>query len=450
MEIKDIHRVYFIGIGGIGMSALARYFHLTGKGVAGYDKTETPLTREMAESGIPIHYTDRLEDIPAQYIEKSGTLIVYTPAVPDTHSELTYFRKHGFSLKKRAEVLGMITRDTFCFAVAGTHGKTTTSCILAHLLNESGTPLTAFLGGISEDFNSNFLMKGSAYTVVEADEFDRSFLHLSPDIACITSMDADHLDIYGDHENLKKSFLEFSRKLKPGGTLLVKNGLSIPGTTYGIEDNADYCALNLKIEKGSYIFDLETPETTLQGIRFNKPGRHNLLNGVAALAMALKAGSEPGKLMDAMETFKGVQRRFSYAIKEEGFVFIDDYAHHPTEIDAVYEAIQEMHPGKETTVVFQPHLYSRTRDFGDAFAKSLEKFDRVLLLEIYPAREEPLEGITAEWLLEKIENPNKKLVKKNEMTKEIIQHLPEVLITLGAGDIGLEINNIKKELAHAI
>ncbi len=450
MELKDIHKVYFIGIGGIGMSALARYFHLTGKTVAGYDKTETPLTRELTESGIAIHYSDRLEDIPPQFLEKAGTLIVYTPAVPDTHSGLQYFRKQGFNLKKRAEILGMITKDTFCFAVAGTHGKTTTSCILAHLLNESGTPLTAFLGGISEDFNSNFLMRGSAYTVVEADEFDRSFLHLSPDVACITSMDADHLDIYGDHENLKRSFLEFSQKVKPGGTILVKNGLPIPGITYGIEDNADYCALNLKIDKGSYIFDLETPETTLQGVRFNKPGRHNLLNGVAAMAMALKAGSEPGKLVHAMETFKGVQRRFSYAIKEEGFVFIDDYAHHPTEIDAVYDAIKEMHPDKETTVIFQPHLYSRTRDFADAFARSLEKFDRVLLLDIYPAREKPMEGITASWLLEKIENPNKKLIKKNEMTKEIIQQLPEVLITLGAGDIGLEVNNIKKELAHAI
>ncbi len=450
MGIKDIHRVYFIGIGGIGMSALARYFHLTGKAVAGYDKTETPLTRELAGTGIPIHYTDRQEDIPNIFLEKAGTLIVYTPAVPDTHSGLTYFRNNGYTLKKRAEVLGMITRDTFCFAVAGTHGKTTTSCILAHLLNESGTPLTAFLGGISEDFNSNFLMRGSEYTVVEADEFDRSFLHLSPDIACITSMDADHLDIYGDHENLKKSFLEFTKKVKPGGILLVKSGLPISGLTYGIEDDADYCALNLKVEKGSYVFDLETPETTLKGIRFNKPGRHNLLNGIAALAMALKAGSEPGKLVDAMETFKGVQRRFSYAIKEEGFVFIDDYAHHPTEIDAVFEAVREMHPDKETTVVFQPHLFSRTRDFGDAFARSLEKFDRILLLEIYPAREKPLEGISAEWLLEKIENPSKKLVKKNELTEEIIRHLPEVLITLGAGDIGLEINNIKNELAHAI
>ena len=437
MEIKDIHRVYFIGIGGIGMSALARYFHLTGKTVAGYDKTETPLTRELTNTGIPIHYTDRQEDIPAQFLDKAGTLIVYTPAVPETHIGLRYFRKHGFDLRKRAEVLGMITKDTFCFAVAGTHGKTTTSCILAHLLNESDTPLTAFLGGISEDFDSNFLMRGSKYTVVEADEFDRSFLHLSPDVACITSMDADHLDIYGDHENLKKSFLEFSQKLKPGGTLLVKSGLPIPGLTYGIEDDADFCALNLKIEGGSYLFDLETPETTLQGIRFNKPGRHNLLNGVAALAMALKAGSEPAKVVHAMQTFKGVQRRFSYAIKEEGFVFIDDYAHHPTEIDAVFEAVQEMHPNKETTVVFQPHLFSRTRDFGDEFARSLEKFDRILLLDIYPAREKPIAGISAAWLLEKIKNPNKKLVKKNEMTNEIIRHLPEVLITLGAGDIGL-------------
>ena len=450
MDIKTVHRVYFLGIGGIGMSALARYFHHVGKEVAGYDKTRTPLTRELEKLGISVSYEDKLDTIPLEYRDIEGTLVVYTPAVPAKHSGMRFYQEGSYHMYKRAKVLGMITRDTFCFAVAGTHGKTTTSCILAHLLHESGTPITAFLGGISEDFNSNFLMKGPDYTVVEADEFDRSFLHLSPDIACITSMDADHLDIYGDHEQLKQSFREFAMKLKAGGTLFVKNGLPISGLTYGIEDNSDYCAQNVKVDNGTYVFDLHTPETNMQGVRFNKPGRHNLLNGIAAMAMALKAGSAPEKLAKAMESFKGVQRRFSYAMKQEGFVFIDDYAHHPTEINAVYEAVKEMHPNKKTMVVFQPHLYSRTRDFGDAFARSLENFDQILLLDIYPAREKPIPGITSDWLLDKINNPNKKRIKKNEISQEITAHSPEVFITLGAGDIGLEVNGIKKELAHAI
>ncbi|MCE2614209.1 UDP-N-acetylmuramate--L-alanine ligase [Flavobacteriaceae bacterium D16] len=450
MDTNTIHRVYFLGIGGIGMSALARYFHHLGKEVAGYDKTETPLTRELEDMGIFVSYEDKQDAIPPSYQNSKNTLVVYTPAVPDEHTGMRFFREGDFTMYKRAKVLGLITRDTYCFAVAGTHGKTTTSCILAHLLNESETPITAFLGGISEDFNSNFLMKGPDYTVVEADEFDRSFLHLSPDIACITSMDADHLDIYGDHDQLKQSFREFAARLKSGGTLFVKKGLPISGLTYGIEDNADYCALNVKVDNGAYVFDLKTPETNLRGIRFNKPGRHNLLNGVAAISMALKAGSKPDKLAQAMESFKGVQRRFSYAIKQEQFVFIDDYAHHPTEINAVYDAVKEMHPNMKTMVVFQPHLYSRTRDFGDAFARSLEKFDCVLLLDIYPAREKPIPGITAEWLLEKIKNPNKKRINKEEISQEIMAYSPEVFITLGAGDIGLEINGLKKELAHAI
>ena len=450
MDIKNVHRVYFLGIGGIGMSALARYFHHLGKEVAGYDKTRTPLTRELEALGILVSYEDSMEAIPLACRNTEGTLVVYTPAVPAEHSGMRFYREGDFVMYKRAKVLGMITQDTFCFAVAGTHGKTTTSCILAHLLHESGTPITAFLGGISEDFNSNFLMKGPDYTVVEADEFDRSFLHLSPDIACITSMDADHLDIYGDHKQLKQSFREFAQRLKPEGTLFVKKGLPISGLTYGIEDNSDYCALNVQVDNGTYIFDLLSPEAYMKGIRFNKPGRHNLLNGVAAMAMALKAGSAPEKLVKAMDTFKGVQRRFSYAIKQKEFVFIDDYAHHPTEINAVYQAVQEMHPDKRTMVVFQPHLYSRTRDFGDAFARSLEKFDQILLLDIYPAREKPIPGITSDWLLDKIDNPNKKRIKKDEISQEITAHSPEVFITLGAGDIGLEINGIKKELAHAI
>ncbi len=450
MGIADIHRVYFIGIGGIGMSALARYFLLLGKEVCGYDKTKTPLTEELSVLGISIHYNDGIEEIPAAFRDKGNTLVVYTPAVPDSHSELQFFRDRGFEVKKRSEVLGIITRDTFCFAVAGTHGKTTTSSILAHLLKETNTPLTAFLGGISEDFDSNFLFEGDKYTVVEADEFDRSFLRLSPDIACITSVDADHLDIYGDHHSLMESFRDFIAKLKPEGKLFVRNGLPFKGITYGIEDDSDYCIRNLRIEHGTYIFDLGTPETLLKGVKFNKPGRHNLLNGLVAFAMAVQTGAPPYRLAQALENFKGVQRRFSYKIKEDEFVFIDDYAHHPTEIDAVYEAIAEMHPGKRVVAVFQPHLFSRTKDFAEDFARSLQRFDVVLLLDIYPAREEPLPGISSGWLLEKIQNPKKKLIKKTNMVQEIKQENPEVLVTMGAGDIGLEISRIQSELEDAI
>ncbi|PIB38471.1 UDP-N-acetylmuramate--L-alanine ligase [Maribacter sp. 4G9] len=449
MEIKDIHKVYFIGIGGIGMSALARYFKFIGKEVAGYDKTETPLTIELSGHDISIHYEDDLKLVPKPFLNSQGTLVVYTPAVKTTHSEYQYFLNNDFVIKKRSEVLGLITKDSFCFAVAGTHGKTTTSSILAHLLKETGTQLTAFLGGISEDFNSNFLLEGTDYSVVEADEFDRSFLRLSPNVACITSMDADHLDIYGDAEELRKSFLQFVERIKPGGKLFIRKGLPLAGITYGIEDGSDYCIRNIKIEHGAYIFDLGTPDGSITGVKFNKPGRHNLLNGLVAFAMAIQAGSPPYRLAEALATFKGVQRRFSYRIKHENFVLIDDYAHHPTEIDAVYDAIMEMHPNKRVLAIFQPHLFSRTRDFGDDFAKSLSKFSSVLLMEIYPAREEPMEGIDSAWLMEKMTNPQKKIVEKGELVSEIKAQNPEVLVMMGAGDIGLEIIRIKKELEYA-
>lgn len=450
MNLKDIHNVYFIGIGGIGMSALARYFNFLGKQVAGYDKTEVPLTQELEALGMAIHYADDIALIPQQYLDPAHTLVVYTPAVPREHTEFNYFLEHGFSVKKRSEVLGMVTENTFCFAVAGTHGKTTTSCILAHLLKETGTPLMAFLGGISEDFNSNFLMEGTDYAVVEADEFDRSFLRLSPNVACITSMDADHLDIYGTAEELQKSFKEFAGRVKPGGKLFVRNGLPLPGSTYGIEDDADYCIKNIKIEQGAYIFDLGTPEITLSGVKFSKPGRHNLLNGLVAFAMAIQLGSSPNRLAEALGTFKGVQRRFSYAINREEYVFIDDYAHHPTEIDAVHDAIREMYPNKTVLAVFQPHLFSRTRDFAEAFAASLSRFDQILLLDIYPAREKPMPGITSAWLMDKMNNPNKALVQKAELVNEIKKRGAEVLVTMGAGDIGLEIKRIKKELEYEV
>ena len=449
MEFKKVHNIYFIGIGGIGMSALARYFNFVGKHVAGYDKTATPLTTELIDSGIAVYFEDDVNLIPEAYKNPENTLVVYTPAVPKDLSQLNYFQERGFTVKKRAEVLGMVTEKTFCLAVAGTHGKTTTSCILAHLLKESGMPFIAFLGGISEDFNSNFVLEGAENAVVEADEYDRSFLHLSPDVACITSMDADHLDIYGDAEELGKSFAEFAQKLKPRGSLFIKKGLPLEGITFGIEDGSDFEIFNINIEQGAYRFDLKTPKETLTNVRFGKPGRHNLLNALAAFAMAAQLPIDPSLLAKALGTFKGVQRRFSYQIKQENLVLIDDYAHHPTEIEAVHGAVREMHPQKKVLTVFQPHLFSRTKDFADGFAESLTKFDVVLLLDIYPAREEPIEGISSSWLLGKIENPQKELVNKQNLVERIKEYEPDVVVTMGAGDIGLEVPNIKRQLLYA-
>ncbi|MGF1560513.1 MAG: UDP-N-acetylmuramate--L-alanine ligase [Flavobacteriaceae bacterium] len=449
MNLNTIHNVYFIGIGGIGMSALVRYFKFLNKNVAGYDRTASPLTAELATLCIDIHYDDNPDLVKGYDYDVASTLVVYTPAVPNDHMEYQYFLNHGFDIKKRSEVLGLITKDTFCLAVAGTHGKTTTSSILAHLLKETQIPFSAFLGGISEDFNSNFFYSGNDYSVVEADEFDRSFLRLSPNVACITSMDADHLDIYGNAEELRRSFRDFAGRLKPGGKLFVRNGLPLEGITYGIEDDSDYCIRNIKIEHGTYIFDLNTPVTTLTGVKFSKPGRHNLLNGLVAFAMAVETGSPIHRLAEALETFKGVQRRFSYQVRSDDFVFIDDYAHHPTEIDAVFDAISEMHPNKKVLAVFQPHLFSRTKDFADDFAASLSRFDSVLLLDIYPAREKPMAGVTSDWLLGKMENPNKKRIEKTALVQEIRNQNPQVLVTMGAGDIGLEISRIKKEFEYA-
>ena len=447
MNLKTINNVYFIGIGGIGMSALARYFVANGKFVAGYDKTKTEITDALEELGVKIHFEDLVSEIPSSFLNVDDTLIVYTPAIPKGHSEFNYFKDHNFEVLKRSAVLGEITRDTFCFAVAGTHGKTTTTSILGHLLYECNVPVTAFLGGVSENYNSNFILKGTAVTVVEADEYDRSFLTLSPDMAGLTSMDADHLDIYGEAEELKKSFIEFTEKLKPNGKLFVKNGLPIDGITYGIEDDADYSAQNIKIINGRYEFDLKTPDQTLHDFKFNLPGRHNLSNAIMALAMSVEYGIPHQQLAKALASYTGVKRRFTYQIKTDDLVFIDDYAHHPEEINAVHQAVREMYPNKKVLAVFQPHLFSRTRDFADDFAKSLSQFDDVLLLDIYPARELPIEGITSEWLLTKIENKNKKLIQKTELISEIKASKAAVILTIGAGDIGEQVKYIKQALS---
>ncbi|WP_347173612.1 UDP-N-acetylmuramate--L-alanine ligase [Polaribacter uvawellassae] len=442
MNLNTIHNVYFIGIGGIGMSALARYFKVNGKNVAGYDKTQTNITVGLEELGIAIHFEDSVENIPANFLSKEKTLVVFTPAIPKDHIEYNYLKNAGFTILKRAEVLGKITENTFCLAVAGTHGKTTTSSILGHIMQPSKA--TSFLGGIAENYNSNLILGEDKISVVEADEFDRSFLQLSPNIACVISMDADHLDIYGSHNELINTFNDFSNKVSD--KLIVAKGLPIDGLTYAIEEDADYKAFNLKIERGKYIFDVQTPTETIKNIEFYLPGKHNVMNALAALAMANEYGIPLELIKEQLKTFKGVQRRFSYKINTPELVLIDDYAHHPTEIKVVENSVREMYPKEKVLAVFQPHLFSRTKDFADDFATELSKFDEVLLLDIYPARELPIEGVNSEWLLRKITSKNKKLVTKIEVISEIQKSSAKVIVMIGAGDIGVLINDVVKEL----
>ncbi|HWS60529.1 MAG TPA: UDP-N-acetylmuramate--L-alanine ligase [Flavobacterium sp.] len=445
MNLNQIHNVYFIGIGGIGMSALARYFKAIGKNVCGYDKTETELTQDLAKLGIEIHFEDNIDLIPADYLV-DNTLVIITPAVPKHHLEWNYFLEMNYEVKKRAEVLGIITKDTFCFAVAGTHGKTTTSSILGHILYESGVDVTAFIGGIVENYNSNLIGNGKTVTVVEADEFDRSFLHLHPDIACVTSMDADHLDIYGDKSSIEDSFREFANKIKDKTKLFIPKDIPLEGISCSINEEGVFSAINIRIINSQYVFDIKTPTDTIQNIEFGLPGKHNLMNALMALAMAKTFGIPNEDIASALRSFNGIKRRFSYQIKNEKLVYIDDYAHHPTEINAVHQAVRELYPNQKVLAIFQPHLFSRTKDFADDFAKSLAAFDEVILLDIYPARELPMEGITSSWLLEKIQNSNKKLVSKKELIPTILKSNATVIVTIGAGDIGEMVSSIKNEL----
>jgi UDP-N-acetylmuramate--alanine ligase len=445
-KFDHIKNMFFLGIGGIGMSALARYFNAQGINVAGYDKTRSSLTGKLESEGINVIYKDEVEELPLEFTVDKNTLIVYTPAIPKNHQQFNFFKAEGFTLEKRSVVLGKITKGIYTLAVAGTHGKTTTTAMLAHLLKETGAEVTAFLGGVAENYGSNLVMTGNKVTVVEADEFDRSFLQLSPNIAAITSMDADHLDIYGENEQLQQSFLDFVALVPQDGTLFFKKGLPLKGTSVGVEDGADVTAENVRVENGSYYFDLNFRGKIYKDFSLSLPGKHNLFNAVTALAMAIEFGCPPNGLARALTVFKGVHRRFSYRIKSDELVIIDDYAHHPAEIAAVHQAVREMHAGKEVLVVFQPHLFSRTRDFADDFAASLSLFDQVLLLDIYPAREEPIEGITSEWLLNKIENENKQLVQKEELSEVIKRLNPEVVMLLGAGDIGEEVETVKNIL----
>ena len=447
-SLNNISNFYFIGIGGIGMSALARYFKAAGKNVAGYDKTPSEITRSLNALGIDITFNDSLDEIAALYKNQQNTLVVYTPAVPMTHLGYQYFQQNNFKILKRAAVLGLLTQSKFCLAVAGTHGKTTTSAMLGHLMASCELPVTAFLGGIAENYQSNLIQQGEEIVVVEADEFDRSFMQLYPNIAAITSMDADHLDIDGDSETLQNSFKDFTAQVKEDGVLFIANGLPLDGITVGVEDNSLYTAINVNIENGAYHFDLKYPGGMLKDLVLNLPGRHNLSNAITALAMALEYGCPADKLAKALVAFKGVNHRFTYRIKTEKQVLIDDYAHHPTEIDAVHNAVREMYPNKRVLGVFQPHLYSRTRDFMEDFARSLSQFDELLLLDIYPAREQPIEGVNSQELLNLITVARKRLVTKENLEAKMKASKATVKVMMGAGDIGEEILKITKSYSE--
>jgi UDP-N-acetylmuramate--alanine ligase len=376
--------------------------------------------------------------------------VIITPAVPKAHSEWNYFLERDFQVKKRAEVLGIITKDTFCFAVAGTHGKTTTSGILGHILHESGADVTAFIGGIVENYNSNLIGSGKTVTVVEADEFDRSFLHLHPNIACITSMDADHLDIYGTSEAIEESFIEFASKVEDKSKLFITKELPLEGITCAVNEDAVFKAFNVRVGNGSYVFDVQTPTEIIKDLYFGLPGKHNLMNALMAIAMANIFGTPTDAIAKAIASFKGIKRRFSYQIKTDKLVYIDDYAHHPTEINAVHQAVRELYPNQKVLAIFQPHLFSRTRDFADDFAKSLSAFDDVVLLDIYPARELPMEGINSQWLMDKMTNNHKKIVSKNDLISTILASDATVIVTIGAGDIGELVPSIKKAINETL
>ncbi len=458
--MQHIRFVYLLGVGGIGMSAIARYFLADGKIVAGYDKTATPLTKELQQEGIQIHFVDDTNLIPSDVRNlenKNQTLIILTPAIPAQHTELEFFRNHNYQIVKRSKVLGMLTADHYTLAVAGTHGKTTTSSILAHILQTAKMNCTAFLGGISVNIGSNLLLGDPSApehkVVVEADEFDRSFLALFPDMAVITSMDADHLDIYGDHQQMKSTYQEFASQVKAGGILIYKKGLPLVKVqatmmTYSIkEDGADYRGKNIHVKDGQYHFDLVTPGFILEGLTLGLPGRHNVENAVAASAMAIECGVDLTSLQNALSTYSGVRRRFEFHIRNANCVYVDDYAHHPEELKAAIQSVRELYPTKKITGIFQPHLFTRTRDFVESFGESLSLLDQLYLLDIYPARELPIEGITSSIILEKVMINDKQLITKEELLTALKKNKPEVLITLGAGDIDQLVQPITQVLS---
>ena len=455
----QIQKVYFIGIGGIGMSALARYFKAKGCEVCGYDRTETTLTKNLVSEGIVVHYADDVNLIPPSYkTEKESVLVVITPAVPASHNELQWFKSQEYRMMKRSKVLGMISQNRDTIAVAGTHGKTSVSTMIAHLLTAVGVGCDAFLGGISKNYKSNLLLaEGSCYVVAEADEYDRSFLQLHPHIAVVTSMDADHLDIYGTHEAMKEAFAQFVSQITPDGILLIKHGLSLSAPdkvrafTYSLDNReADFHAENIRMQGERCLFDFQTPNGLIPDIHIGVPGLVNVENGVASMAAAILAGANEEKLKPSMTSFEGIQRRFDYRVRTDNVAYIDDYAHHPEELRFFIKSVRQMYPDKRITGVFQPHLYSRTRDFAEEFAKSLSQLDSLILLDIYPAREEPIEGVTSKMIFDKITISDKCLCSKKEVPVILNNREPGVWLTIGAGDIDTLVEPIEELLKNKI
>lgn len=449
--------IYFLGIGGIGMSAIARYYLLSGAHVGGYDRTETPLTLRLTEEGAAIHYEDDPALIGATFRDPTDTLVVYTPALPADHAELSWFRSNGFRVVKRSQILGVLSENKYVMAVAGTHGKTTTSTMTAWLNHIAGGGGSAFLGGISKNFDNNFVHGAGNRLAVEADEFDRSFLQLHPDAAVITSTDADHLDIYGTHEELLRTFAQFAGQIKEGGTLILKQGVTleiehptIKVYSYAYCGDADFSADNISVEKdGTYRFDIHCPDRIITGCHLGIPGRINVENAIAAVALLWTAGFDEEKLKEALETFKGVKRRFDFYINTPELIYMDDYAHHPEELRAAISSVREMFPGRKITAIFQPHLYTRTRDFHREFAETLSIADEVILVPIYPAREEPIEGVTSQMICDLVTVPHR-MVPLERLAHEIERAKLDIVISFGAGNIENYTGEIARRLAERL
>ena len=450
IKLAELKQVYFLGIGGIGMSALARWFLQNGFPVAGYDKTESPLTKTLVAEGMDIHYSDDVALIPSICLENpEACLFIYTPAIPTDHIEKNFLLKAGITLWKRSQILGWMTEQIPTLAVAGTHGKTTTSSLLTHLLVQANKNVTAFLGGITQNYGTNFIPnKGqeNIVSVVEADEYDRSFLTLYPQAAVVTSTDADHLDIYGAAEQVLESFQLFVNQVKPGGFFIQKAGLTLQAPvgskTFGI-DQGDYQAQNIRIEHHRMVFDMVYPGGRINDIPMRIPGFHNIENALAAAALAMYHGLTPKEVKDGIASFKGVKRRFEYHVETDEHVLIDDYAHHPTEITACLKSVKALYPNEKLVAIFQPHLFSRTRDFLLEFGESLGLADEIYLLDIYPARELPIPGIDSNLLLEKIPSQNKQVISKSAFIERMREEKPKLLVTMGAGDIDLLLNELK-------
>ncbi|GAB2605472.1 UDP-N-acetylmuramate--L-alanine ligase [Spirosoma areae] len=460
MTLDKFNYIYFLGIGGIGMSALARWFQVNGYEVAGYDKTPTALTNALQAEGMTIHFSEDIDQIPAAFRENPAqTLVIYTPAVPKTHAEYIYFTENGFLLQKRSQVLGLLAGQMTTVGVAGTHGKTTTSSMVAHILRDAGVNCAAFLGGITNNYGTNFLLNEptddlrSVVCVVEADEFDRSFLTLFPTYAIVTSTDADHLDIYGAHDAVLESFGIFVSQIETNGVLFMKKGLSLTDkTTATVRQYAlkagDYYSQNLRIEQAAFLFDLVYPQGIIADIHLTVPGFHNVENAVAAGAVALEVGVSPEAIQSALNSYRGVRRRFEYVLKTDSAVLIDDYAHHPAEVQAFLSSVKALYPDRELTAIFQPHLFSRTRDFAEGFAESLSLADHVLLLDIYPARELPIDGVTSDLIFQGIQSKTKQKCTKAELPDVVRNMRPSLLVTIGAGDIDQLLPTLKDAVTY--